>query len=222
VWAEYQAAARRLDAARQAAAKVVAEQSTQLTRARAELADLQTRITLQRNRLDHAARSMGAPLSELADESPGHGPAGHLIRAAAPRTPAEAMSALIRARGHLDKVDAMLTTAEDSVTGIEQIGQSAGRRNAIVYGAWAAIFAIIQLPLILAVLRDSTWAIFALCGLVTPAIAFGLGWVTVAAIFKRPGIEVDRTPLLGALISLGAAAPMVLMLIVAVVTAILG
>lgn len=219
LWAEYQAAAQQLDAARSAATKVVAEQSSQLARARADLTDLQTRITAQRNRVNQASLSVGVPLADLEAGVRGRDPAVHLPHQRGPQTPAEAITAITRARANLDTVDAMLTTLEDSLTPTEPIGSAAGRRNAIVYTAWAAVFAIIQLPFVVAVLNDSVPGLFALCGIITPVFAYGLSWLTLGAVFKRPGIEVDRTPILGVLVSLGAAIPSVLMLLFTAIAA---
>jgi hypothetical protein len=215
VWAEYQAAARQLEAARRAATKVVAEQSNQLIRARTELASLQTRLSLQRNRLHQAALSIGSGLPELEATVRPNDPATNLPHQRAPQSPIEAFTAITRARASADTVDAILTTVEQSTTGGEPAGPPLARRNAYVYGGFALVFAIVQIPFVVAVLSESFAGTFALCGLVMPFISFGLAWATIGMLYPRQGAVVDRTPILGAVISAAAAVPLFLLVLLA-------
>ncbi|MET7398443.1 hypothetical protein ABZS66_33640 [Dactylosporangium sp. NPDC005572] len=78
--------------------------------------------------------------------------------------------------------------------------------NAAVYFGFALLAAIVQIPTLLAGERFSEISIIALpCALVLPAIAFGLGWLTIGAMTRR---TTSRTPVLGLVISLLALIPL--------------
>ncbi|MFB9183008.1 hypothetical protein ACFFX1_33145 [Dactylosporangium sucinum] len=78
--------------------------------------------------------------------------------------------------------------------------------NAAIYFGFALLAAIVQIPTLLAGERFSEISIIALpCALVLPAIAFGLGWLTIGAMTRR---TTSRTPVLGLVISLLALIPL--------------
>jgi hypothetical protein len=78
--------------------------------------------------------------------------------------------------------------------------------NAGIYLGFAVLAAIVQIPTLLAGERVSELSLLALpCALVLPAIAFGLGWLTIGAMTRR---TTSRTPVLGLVISLLALIPL--------------
>jgi len=88
--------------------------------------------------------------------------------------------------------------------------QSASARrvwsNAAIYFGFAILAAIVQIPTLVAGERISQISILALpCALVLPAVAFGLGWLTIGAMNRR---TTSRTPVLGLMISLLALIPL--------------
>jgi hypothetical protein len=108
----------------------------------------------------------------------------------------EARTALQRADTELTDVDA-------------RINRSPGLRNGVIYGAYAVLFALIQLPMMasLTVLTESPVAAVP-CGLVLVAVSFCLAWLTIGFAYREPsGHRPRRTPALGIAISLLAAAP---------------
>ncbi len=130
-------------------------------------------------------------------------------------------AALRNASVTLDTADATLF-ATGQAWG--QRGEPTRRRNAAVYAGYAILLAVAQSPFVFALMRERASGVFALCGLVFPPIAFALGWLTVGVAFRAApgGGRVDRTPALGILISLVAAAPIALVLLLAAVTALAG
>ncbi|MET7422288.1 hypothetical protein [Dactylosporangium sp. NPDC005555] len=84
--------------------------------------------------------------------------------------------------------------------------------NAAIYFTFAVLAAVVQVPTLLAGERFDEISLLALpCALVLPALAFGLGWLTIGATTRRP---TSRTPVMGLTISLLALVP--LMVFVAV------
>jgi hypothetical protein len=78
-------------------------------------------------------------------------------------------------------------------------------RNICVYGAFALLAALVEVPLLLGLANDQPLGVVALpAGLVLPTVAFGLGWLTIGALFRDPA---GRTPVLGAAVSLIALVP---------------
>ncbi|WP_432984807.1 hypothetical protein [Dactylosporangium sp. CA-233914] len=77
--------------------------------------------------------------------------------------------------------------------------------NAAIYFGFALLAAVVQIPALVAS-EDLTGAgLLALpCALVLPAIAFGLGWLTIGAMTRK---TTSRTPVLGLIISLLALVP---------------
>jgi hypothetical protein len=87
--------------------------------------------------------------------------------------------------------------------------QSASNRrvwvNASVYFLFALLAAVVQVPTLLASQELTGAGLLALpCALVLPAIAFGLGWLTIGAMTRQ---STSRTPVLGLVISLLALVP---------------
>jgi len=214
VWAEYQATARQLDATRAAATKVVADQSHQLNRARTELATLQTRLALQRARLRETVASAGDDLPVLVTGPRHQALSAQVPHQRSPQSPAEALTAITRARASLDTVDAMLTAIENSPESL-----SVARRNSYLYAGFAAAVALVQIPFVFAVFNNSFALALGLCGLITPVISFGLAWAAIGVLYERPNEPVDRTPILGAVISAAAAAPLIILIVLAVIVA---
>jgi hypothetical protein len=78
--------------------------------------------------------------------------------------------------------------------------------NAGIYLGFAVLAAIVQIPTLLAGERVSQLSLLALpCALALPAIAFGLGWLTIGSMTRR---TTSRTPVLGLVISLLALIPL--------------
>lgn len=81
-------------------------------------------------------------------------------------------------------------------------------RNITVYGAFAALAALVQVPMLIALLESARLAVLAVpCALVLPAVAFLLGWLTVGAI-AAPG-ERGRSSVAGLAVSLIALIPLI-------------
>jgi hypothetical protein len=77
--------------------------------------------------------------------------------------------------------------------------------NASIYFGFALLAAIVQIPTLLAAQEANGIGVLALpCALVLPAIAFGLGWLTIGAMTRK---STSRTPVLGVVISLLALIP---------------
>ena len=77
-------------------------------------------------------------------------------------------------------------------------------RNLLVYGPYALVVLVVLLALHLVVDLISLQTL--LFGLVMPAAAYGLGWLTIGLIFPEPGPggRVDRTPMLGVAVCIAA------------------
>lgn len=233
-WADYQAHARRLGQVCREVAAAEAERAAAVRAAGEQLAGVRHRLALQRARLLDVAGRTGQPVPPLAPapaevaSALARMTAGPAIpsqpgdpssrRFAVPRsvTPAMISSALRTALAGVDAADGMLTGMDPGWA-----PRSPALRNAAVYGGYALLLALLQIPALLAVFRQEPAGVFTLCGLVLPVIAFALGWVTVGAAFRSPdGMPVRRTPLLGAAISLLAAAPILGLLIASIVAAV--
>jgi hypothetical protein len=184
-WAEYLAAAQRLDAVRRAERAAAGEQQQAVTAARQELSSVRARLAPQRARF---VRDLGVPEWEL---SPNPADLEAASRAVA-GGPAAALAALRRARGTADAADASI------------IGPGPARpwrpwaRNLLVYGPFAAAVLIVQIVLYLVAPSGSVPTYALLCGLSMPVLAFGLGWVTIGFVYGGEPGRIDRTPILGA------------------------
>jgi hypothetical protein len=199
-WREYVASAQRLDAVRQKAAAVVAEQSAALRAAQEELAALRARLAGQQERLRELAHWAQFTAPVLVPEP------GELATAnAAPvSSPASASAALQAAHRVADSIDAQLSMMEDFGEARPYL------RNAAVYGAYALVAALAQILVFVLASETSPVAIAAIpCGLVLPVVAFLLGWLTCGLFAAGPGETTpDRTAALGLWISALAAVPL--------------
>jgi hypothetical protein len=194
-WADYLAAAQRLDAVRTAASSVVTEQAQAVQAAQHELQGVRARLAPQRSRL---VGDLGVPESELI-------PLPAEVAAAAQAVaggPVAALAALRQARATADAADASMLTAPAHAPAPPWM------RNLLVYGPFAGAVLIVQIVLYLIVANDSLPTYATVCGLSMPLLAFGLGWVTVGFVFGGPppgggpAQKVDRTPILGVVVCL--------------------
>jgi Na+/proline symporter len=111
---------------------------------------------------------------------------------------------LAEARATLGHVDAELSDVD------ARINSSPGLRNAAIYGTYAVLFAVMQLPMLasLAASRNALAIVGAPCGLALVLVSFCLGWLTIGFLYQQPGGQrPPRTPLIGAVVSLLAIAP---------------
>jgi hypothetical protein len=186
-WADYLAAAQRLDAVRRGAATAVSEQAATVQAAAHELTAVRARLAPQRARL---VQDLGVPIESLIPTD------AELMQAtqAVAGGPAVVLAALRQARGTADAADATM---------LGNAGQ--GRpwrpwaRNLLVYGPFAAAVLIVQIVLYLVAPSGSVPTYALLCGLTMPVLAFGLGWVTIGFVYGGGPGKVDRTPIVGAI-----------------------
>jgi hypothetical protein len=184
-WADYLAAAQRLDAVRRAASAAAGEQQAAAAAARQELAAVRARLAPQQARM---VRDFGVPEGELIPR-PAELEAATLAVAGGP---ASVLAALQQARQTADAADATI------------IGPGPASplrpwaRNLLVYGPFAAAVLIVQIVLYLVAPQGSVPTYALLCGLSMPVLAFGLGWVTIGFVYGGGPAPVDRTPILGA------------------------
>ena len=82
--------------------------------------------------------------------------------------------------------------------------------NVLVYLAFALLAGLVQLPLLLTAVRSnpSIGMLAIPCGLALPLMAFWLAWLTIGAVSREPA---GRTPLLGAVVSLVALLPLLVL-----------
>jgi hypothetical protein len=195
-WGDYLAAARRLGASRRRAAAAVVEQAAALRAAGEELAAVRARLAPQQARL----RDAGVPETFLTPN------ADELAAAAAAMSggPTAVLAALREARATADAADAALMgPARFGTPAASPSGWPAGLRNLLVYGPLALVMLIVQVAIYASVSETALPVYVPLCGLVMPAAAFGLGWLTVGWTFPAgPTGRVDRTPLVGAAVCL--------------------
>ena len=183
-WADYLAAAQRLDAVRRAASAATTEHAAAVQTAQQELAGVRARLAPQRARL---IRDFGVPEIDLtpqpADEA--------LALPAVAGGPAAVLAALQQVRQTADAADAAM---------LGSVGRAAWRpwaRNLLIYGPFAAAVLIVQIVLYLVAPAGSVPTYALLCGLSMPLLAFGLGWVTIGFVYGGGPEKVDRTPLIG-------------------------
>jgi hypothetical protein len=116
--------------------------------------------------------------------------------------PGRVSAALRMAAVSLDGSEAALAGDDDS----PRVGL-----NLAVYGAFALLAALIQIPMLLVMDNGGRGAVLAIpCAVVLPILSFGLAWVTIGALAPKKS---PRTPLLGGVISLLALVPLVVILI---------
>lgn len=103
-----------------------------------------------------------------------------------------------------------LKQSEGALAAPDRSGTASSTRvwiNAAIYFTFAVLAAVVQVPTLLAGERFDEISLLALpCALVLPALAFGLGWLTIGATTRRP---TARTPVMGLAISLLALIPMI-------------
>jgi hypothetical protein len=184
-WADYLAAAQRLDSVRRAASTAAGEQHAATTAARQELSAVRARLAPQQARM---IRDFAVPELEL---RPGPAEVEAAARAMA-GGPAAVLASLRQARHTADAADAAI------------IGPGPGAplrpwaRNLLVYGPFAAVVLVVQIVLYLVAPQGSVPTYALLCGLSMPVLAFGLGWATIGFVYGGGPARVDRTPILGA------------------------
>ena len=188
-WADYLAAAQRLDAVRRAASAAAGEQQANAAAARQELAAVRARLAPQQARM---VRDLGVPEEELRPR-PAELESASLAMAGGP---AAVLASLQQARRTADAADA-------AVIGPAPRGPLRPvARNLLVYGPFAAAVLVVQIVLYLVAPQGSVPTYALLCGLSMPVLAFGLGWVTIGFVYGGGPTPVDRTPILGAVVCL--------------------
>jgi hypothetical protein len=170
-WGDYLMAAQRLDAIRRAASAASSEHAATVQAAHQELATVRARLAPQRARL---VRDFGVPDGALSPHDAERAVAAQTVAGG----PAIVLAALRQARGTADAADAAMVGPGPRAQ------WRPWARNLLVYGPFAA-----------AVLLVPTYAL--LCGLSMPALAFGLGWVTIGFVYGGGPEKVDRTPIVG-------------------------
>jgi BMFP domain-containing protein YqiC len=213
-WRDYVAAGQRLDVVRREAASAVNAQTAALRAARDELATVRSRFEMHQERLTEIARAADVPVpvqvpgpAELAQTA--------ATPAAASATPDAASATLRAAHETLNIADQLLSTMESSDDRRPYL------RNGAVYGAFAAVAAVVQVAVFLLASETSIVSIAAVpCGLVLPVFAFALGWLTIGLFRPGPAEDsVDHTAAFGAWVSALAAAPLIGMIIYVVSSA---
>ncbi|MBU2663287.1 hypothetical protein KOI35_07165 [Actinoplanes bogorensis] len=185
-WADYLAAAQRLDAVRRAASAASADHQAAVASARQELSAVRARLAAQESRLTH---EQAVPVLELRPQ-----PADlEVATQTAAGGPKAALSALQQARRTADAGDALLTEAAPTRR------WRPWARNLLIYGPFAAVVLIVQIALYLVADPGSVPTYALLCGLTMPVIAFGLGWFTIGFVYGGDPEGVDRTPIIGAI-----------------------
>jgi hypothetical protein len=184
-WADYLAAAQRLDAVRRAATSAASEQAATVQAAQQELAAVRARLAPQRARL---VQDLGVPESDLVPLETDLMAATQAVAGGSAAT----LAALRQARTTADAADA-------AMLGPRIRGQwRPWARNLLVYGPFAAAVLIVQIVLYLVAPSGSVPTYALLCGLSLPVLAFGLGWLTIGFVYGDGPGKVDRTPLVGA------------------------
>ncbi|AGL21395.1 hypothetical protein [Actinoplanes sp. N902-109] len=183
-WADYLAAAQRLDAVRRAASSAAGEQAATRQAAQQELVAVRARLAPQRARL---VQDLGVPEVQLYPQPAEQAMAAQAVAGG----PAAILAALRQARATADAADAsMLNPAPAGPL-------RPWARNLLVYGPFAAAVLIVQIVLYLIAPSGSLPTYALLCGLSLPVFAFGLGWLTIGFVYGGGGQKVDRTPIVG-------------------------
>ena len=184
-WADYLAAAQRLDAVRRAASSAAGEQAATVQAAQHELAAVRARLAPQRARL---VQDLGVPESDLVPLETDLMAATQAVAGG----PAATLAALHQARATADAADAAMLGPR------ARAQWRPWARNLLVYGPFAAAVLVVQIVLYLVAPSGSVPTYALLCGLSLPVLAFGLGWVTIGYVYGGGPGKVDRTPLIGA------------------------
>ncbi|TCB98940.1 hypothetical protein E0H26_05865 [Micromonospora zingiberis] len=187
-WADYLTAARQLDGVRRDATTAAGEQARTVQAARDELAVVRTRLAAQEARLGE----LGVPSISLAPTPP---ELSEATRSMSGR-PAAVLAALREARRWAYGADDVLTAR-----GLSRVAHWSSRpRNLLVYGPLGLLVPLLLMAVYLTAGVGPLTILALVVGLPGPAVAFGVGWLTVPRLFPaQPGERVDRTPRFGAL-----------------------
>jgi hypothetical protein len=185
-WADYLAAAQRLDAVRRAASTAAGEQQATVAAARQELAGVRARLEPQHARM---VRDLGVPEGELTPRPAELAQAAQAVAGG----PGGVLVALRQARGTADAADATIVSGAPRAAAPWR----PWARNLLVYGPFAAAVLIVQIILYLVAPQGSLPTYALLCGLSMPVLAFGLGWVTIGFVYGGEPGKLDRTPVVG-------------------------
>jgi hypothetical protein len=215
-WAEYCAAAQRLDAVRRGAATAAGEQERTVRAAREELGAVRARLVPQQARL----REAGVPDADLRPAPEDTELAGRAVADG----PAATLAALHQARSTADRADAALLGVPGAALGTASGAPSrpvrTWVRNMLVYGPFAAAVLAVQVALLITAGGTAMSKYSLGCGLALPLAALGFAWVTIGAAFPAPpGGKVDRTLPIGAVVCF---APVLVLLIGQAVLAVTG
>jgi hypothetical protein len=180
-WADYLAAAQRLDALRRGASSAAGEHQAA---AHQELSAVRLHLVTQAATLTHT----GVPEADLRPQPADLEVARHAVAGG----PAAVRSALQQAQRTADTADALLVRPAPARR------WRPWARNLLIYGPFAATVLIVQIALYLVAPHGSVPTYALLCGLSMPVLAFGLGWVTIGFVYGGEPGGVDRTPIVGA------------------------
>jgi hypothetical protein len=183
-WGDYLIAAQRLDAIRRAATAASGEHTATVQAAQQELAAVRARLAPQRARL---VRDLGVPDGALSPQDAERAVASQMVAGG----PAIVLAALRQARGSADAAEAAMAGPGPRAR------WRPWARNLLVYGPFAAAVLLVQMVLYLVAPSGSLPTYALLCGLSLPALAFGLGWVTIGFVYGGGPERVDRTPIVG-------------------------
>lgn len=184
-WAGYLDAAKRLDALRRAATDAAGEYDKTMQAAQQELATVRARLAPQQARL---MQDFGVPANELVPSPAEQAAAAQTVAGG----PIAVLAGLRQARGTADAADATMLGRGP----LQRAPLRPWARNLLVYGPFAAAVLIVQIVLYLVAPAGSLPTYALICGLSMPALAFGLGWLTIGFVYGG-GTKVDRTPLVG-------------------------
>ncbi len=184
-WADYLAAAQRLDVVRRSATDAAARSSEAAAAAQAELTGLQARLAPQRAKL---AQQAGVPEDRLTPTPADLELATQVVAGG----PAAVAAALRDARGTADAADAATVTP----------GRVAApwQRNLLVYGPFALVVLVVQVVLSAVADSQARLGYALLCSLTLPVFAFAMGWLAIGLVWGGKGTKVDRTPIMGAVV----------------------
>jgi hypothetical protein len=188
-WADYLAAAQRLDAVRRAANTAAGQEQATATAARQELAGVRARLAPQHARM---IRDFGVPVQELTPQPAELAQAAQGVAGG----PATVLAALRQARATADAADATILGGGPGAAVTRPWRPWA--RNLLVYGPFAATVLVVQIILYLIVPQGTLPTYALLCGLSMPVLAFGLGWATIGFVYGGEPGKLDRTPFIGA------------------------
>ena len=205
-WNEYLQAAQRLDVIRRDAAAAVAAQRTAVQAAGQELGVVRQRLSLQQARLTDLANRAGMPVPALAPDAP----------VPDPPDPTTASALLRGALADVDAADAALSEVDTgTVTRGPFPDAPQTARNLAVYGSAALVVLIVQVILYFVVSGTVASVAALACGATLPAFGYGVSWLVVGLLYGK----VDRTPVLGAIVS---ATPVALLCGIVGISAFLG